>query len=383
MKVVLMVIDGFGIGEMPDASHYGDEGSNTFLNIYKEHPMNIPNLEKLGLKSIDGVNLPTTYRILGNYARLRELSPGKDTTTGHLEMSGVVLERPFPTFQGGIPPHVIKLIEQTLGTSVLGGDVISGTEVIKKYGEEHLKTRKPIVYTSADSVIQVATHDRLYSVKELYNMCKKLRDVMQGEFAVGRIIARPFNGTNASNFERLPYRKDFALDPPGLTMLSILEQKGLDVVAIGKIKDIFNNQGITRYIAAKNNEESILAIKQAIQINPKGLIFANLIDTDMVYGHRNDVLGYKQAIEKIDKELLNIIKMLNPEDVLIVTGDHGCDPTTPSTDHSREYTPLLIYGQNLKKGVNMGTLDGFNYIAKFILALFNIKQYSILDMLKD
>ncbi|PKK96026.1 MAG: phosphopentomutase [Tenericutes bacterium HGW-Tenericutes-4] len=383
MKVVLMVIDGFGIGEQPDAVHYGDEGSNTFLNTYKQHPMNIPNLEKLGLKSIDGVNLPTSYRILGNFARLRELSPGKDTTTGHLEMSGVVLERPFPTFEGGIPPHVMKLIEQTIGTSVIGGEAISGTEVIEKYGEEHLKTRKPIVYTSADSVIQVATHDRVYSVKELYTICKKLRDVMQGEFAVGRIIARPFNGTNATNFVRLPYRKDFSLDPPGLTMLSILEKRGLDVVAIGKIKDIFNGQGITRHIAAKNNEEAILGIKQAIQSNPNGLIFANLIDTDMVFGHRNDSKGYKEAIEKIDIELINIIKMLKEDDVVIITGDHGCDPTTPSTDHSREYTPLLIYGQKLKKGVNMGTLDGFNYIAKFILALFKIKQYSILDMLKE
>jgi phosphopentomutase len=383
MKVVLMVIDGFGVGEMPDAVHYGDEGSNTFLNMYKELPMQIPNLEKLGLKSIDGVNLPTKYRILGNYAKLKELSPGKDTTTGHLEMSGVVLERPFPTFENGIPEHVMNILEKTLGTKLLGGEAISGTEVIKIYGEEHLKTRKPIVYTSADSVIQIATHDRIYSVKQLYDMCKKVRDVMQGEFAVGRIIARPFTGSNAQTFTRLPYRKDFALDPPGLTMLSILEKKGLDVVAIGKIKDIFNNQGITRYIAAKNNDEAILGVKQAIQMNPHGLIFANLIDTDMVYGHRNDVEGYKNAIEKIDKELLTIIKMLSPEDVIIVTGDHGCDPTTPSTDHSREYTPMLVYGQNLKKGINLGTLDGFNYIAKIVLSLLNIKKYPIIDYIKE
>jgi len=378
MKVVLMVIDGFGVGELPDAKHYGDEGSNTFLNMYNEQPMNIPNLEKLGLKSIDGINLPTKYSVVGNYGKLRELSPGKDTTTGHLEMSGVVLTRPFPTYENGIPSVVMKLIEKTLGIGVLGGEAISGLDVIKKYGEEHLATRKPIIYTSADSVIQVATHDRIYSVKELYNMCKKLRDVMQGDLAVGRIIARPFNGASKDSFTRLPYRKDFALDPPGVTMLHILEQSKYDVVAVGKIKDIFNGNGITRHIPATNNGEAILGIKTALQMNINGLIFANLIDTDMLYGHRNDVVGYKNAIEKIDKELFNIIKLLDKDDVIIVTGDHGCDPTTPSTDHSREYTPLLIYGHNLKKSNNLGVLDGFNNIAKFILALFNLRQNDII-----
>lgn len=383
MKVVLMVIDGFGIGEAPDAKHYGDEGSNTFLNMYQKLPMNIPNLEKLGLKSIDGVNLPVKRNVVGSYARLTELSPGKDTTTGHLEISGIVLDRPFPTYENGIPTHVMKLIERTLGTGVIGGQAMSGTEILKLLGEDHLKTRKPIVYTSADSVIQVATHDQVYSIKELYTMCKKLRDVMQGEFGVGRVIARPFSGKDRDTFTRLPYRKDFALDPPGVTMLEVLKENKKEVVAIGKINDIFNGKGITRYMPAKNNDEAILAIKQAIQLNVSGLIFANLIDTDMLYGHRNDVVGYKEAVEKIDKELLNIIQMLSPEDVIIITGDHGCDPTTPSTDHSREYTPLMIYGQNLKKGVNLGTLSGFNYIAKFILELFRLKNNSILGALKE
>lgn len=382
MKVVLMVIDGFGVGELPDASKYGDEGSNTFLNLNKQCPLTIPNLEKLGLKSIDGINLPTTHRVLGNYGRLRELSPGKDTTTGHLEMSGVVLEHPFPTFEHGIPKKIMELIEQTLGIGVLGGQAISGTEVIRLLGEEHLRTHHPIVYTSADSVIQIATHDQVYSIKELYSMCKKVRDVMQGEIGVGRVIARPFAGVSAETFYRLPYRKDFALDPPGITMLKIMEDSNFDVVAVGKIKDIFNGIGVTKHLEAKNNEQAIEAIKKALKQNIDGLIFANLIDTDMLFGHRNDVKGYKQAIEKIDVELLNIIKLLNEDDVIIVTGDHGCDPTTPSTDHSREYTPLLIYGQNLKHGVNLGTLNGFNHIAKFILSLFKIKNDCELNIIK-
>ncbi|MGD9901743.1 MAG: phosphopentomutase [Spirochaetales bacterium] len=382
MKVLLMVIDGFGIGEAPDAKKYGDEGSNTFLNSNAQYPFYIPNFEKLGLKSIDGVNLPTDKAIVGDYARLMELSAGKDTTTGHLEMSGVVLKHAFPTYENGLPQEVLTKIEQAIGLSVIGGQAMSGTEIIKQLGEEHIKTKKPIVYTSADSVIQIATHDRVYSVKELYAMCKKVRDVMQGEFGVGRVIARPFDGKDASSFFRLPYRKDFALDPPGITMLNILKDKGLNVFAIGKINDVFNGQGITRSFPAKNNDESISAIKEAIKLSKNGLIFANLIDTDMLFGHRNDVLGYKGAIEKIDKALPSIINGLNPEDVIIITGDHGCDPTTESTDHSREYTPLLIYSQNFKKGVNLGTLDGFNHIAKLILELFGIKKDSVLKYLK-
>ncbi|MDD4211345.1 MAG: phosphopentomutase, partial [Clostridia bacterium] len=341
-----------------------------------------PNLEKLGLKNIDGINLNTEHRVVGNYGRLKELSPGKDTTTGHLEISGVVLEHPFPTFEEGIPQKIMDLIERTLGIGLLCGQAISGTEVIKLYGEEHIKNRKPIVYTSADSVIQIATHDRIYSIKELYTMCKKMRDVMQGEIGVGRIIARPFNGASAETFYRLPYRKDFALDPPAITMLSKLKLKGFEVVSVGKIKDIFNGEGVTRSLSAKNNEQAILAIKQAIQSNPNGLIFANLIDTDMLFGHRNDAKGYKEAIEKIDSELLNIIKMLKYEDIIIITGDHGCDPTTVSTNHSREYTPLLIYGQALNKGVNLGTLNGFNHIAKLILEVFGLEGHSILPKLK-
>jgi phosphopentomutase len=382
MKIVLMVIDGFGIGEMPDANKYGDEGSNTFLNVNREHAFNIPTLEKLGLKNIDGVNLPTKHRVVGNYARLKELSPGKDTTTGHLEISGVVLKHPFPTFNDGIPKHILNVIEKAIGIGVLGGEAISGIEVIKKYGDEHLKTRKPIVYTSADSVIQIATHDRLYSIKELYTICKKVREVMQGELGVGRVIARPFAGENADNFYRLPYRKDYSLDPPGITMLNKLKQENLSVVGVGKIKDIFNGEGITKHMPASNNEQAIKAVKQAVKETENGLIFANLIDTDMLYGHRNNALGYKNAVEKIDAELLDIINKLNAEDIIIITGDHGCDPTTVSTDHSREYTPLLIYGKGLKKGVNLGTLNGFNHIAKLVLENFRLQKNSVLDQIK-
>jgi phosphopentomutase len=382
MKVVLLVIDGFGIGEAPDAKEYGDEGSNTFLNTNRVRPFNIPNLEKLGLKNIDGINLEHTQSVVGNFARLKELSPGKDTTTGHLEMSGVILKQAYPTYQNGFTKDVIEKIEKAIGQKVIGGQAISGTKIIKLLGEEHMRTRKPIVYTSADSVVQIATHDKIYSVKELYIMCKEVREVMQGDYGVGRVIARPFTGSGAEDFYRLPYRKDFALDPPGVTMMHLLKKHGKDVVGVGKIKDIFNGRGITIHLPAKNNEDGVEAIKAGISMDIDGLIFANLNDTDMLYGHRNDVDGYIKAVEGVDSALPDIINSLDYEDVIIITGDHGCDPTTPSTDHSREYTPLLIYSKSFKQGVNLGTLNGFDNIAKLILELFDIKKGSVLNKIR-
>lgn len=382
MKAVLIVLDGFGIGESPDAKVFGDEGSNTFLNTNKQKPFNIPNLEKLGFKNIDGINLKTNEEVVGCYARLEEISMGKDTTTGHLEMSGVVLEKPYPTFEGGLTKEIIKIIEGAIGVKTIGHKAISGTTVIKELGEKHIKTKYPIVYTSADSVVQIATHDSIYSIEELYDMCKKTREALTGENAVGRVIARPFSGETPETYYRLPYRKDYGLNPPGLTMLKQLTDNNYEVYVVGKLNDVFNNQGITKTIPAKNNQQGLDGIKQAIKDNPNGLIFANLIDTDMLFGHRNDVEGYVDSVEKVDVQLKGIVESLNDDDLLLITADHGNDPTTPSTDHSREYVPLVMYSKRFKNNVNLGTLRGFNNISNIILTMFKLKNDPILNKLR-
>lgn len=384
MKIVLIVLDSFGIGEMPDAIKFGDVGSNTYLNILNTTSVDLVNMKKLGLNNIDGINL-SSESCDGSYARLKELTFAKDTTAGHYEIAGIVLENPYPTFPNGFPKELIDKLESELNVKFLGNEVASGTEIIKRLGEEHLKTKKPIVYTSADSVLQIASHIDCFSLEELYNMCEKAREICQGKYNIGRIIARPFATNENGEFYRLENRKDYALSPPDKTMLDKLKENGFDTICIGKIEDIFNFQGLTESYHSRNNTEGIEEIlKQTSRKDINGLIFANLNDTDMLYGHRNDPVGYANALKQFDDSLPQIINNLQDEDILLITADHGCDPTTPSTDHSREYVPLLVFSKNLKKNVNLGTYTGFNIISKSILDIFKIEEHkdSIFRILK-
>ncbi len=377
MKIELIVIDSFGIGEMPDADKFGDVGSNTYLNTYKKTGVQLNNLAKLGLNNIDGVNL-SQDRVIGNYARLKELTFAKDTTAGHYEMSGLILKNPYPTFPNGFPKELLDLLKDKLGVEFLGNKVASGTEIIKELGEEHLRTHKPIAYTSADSVFQIATHTDVYSLDELYKLCHDVRVLFDkdSKYNFGRVIARPFATNEKGEFYRLDTRKDYALNPPQKTMLDKLKENGYDVVGIGKIEDVFNFQGITESNHTRNNQTGIQAIIETTKRRDiNGLVFANLNDTDMLYGHRNNYVGYANALKEIDDNIPAILENLADDDILLITADHGCDPTTPSTDHSREYTPLLIYGKKFKQNVNFGTIDGFNIISKSILDYFKIEKH--------
>lgn len=382
MKFVLIVIDSFGIGEMPDADKFGDKGSNTYLNIYKKTNMSLPNLEKIGLKNIDGIEL-SKDKTIASYARLKEKTFAKDTTAGHYEICGVIMKHPYPTYPNGFPNDLLESIKKETGVEFIGNKSASGTEIIRELGNTHLETKKPIVYTSADSVLQIATHTDVYSVEELYNLCEKVRKVCTLPHNICRIIARPFATNENGEFYRLNDRKDYSLDCPENSLLDKLKENNLDTVCIGKIEDIFNFRGITESYHSRTNTEGIQEIiKQTKRRDINGLVFANLNDTDMLYGHRNNVEGYKDALIEIDNAIPEIIESLDNEDILIITADHGCDPTTPSTDHSREYTPLLIYGKSLKNNINLGTLDGFDNISKAILNKFKIENYeNFLDKL--
>lgn len=385
MKVILIVIDSFGIGAMPDADKFGDAGSNTYLNIFEKTNINLPNLISLGLNNIDGINLNNTATI-GSYARLKELTFAKDTTAGHYEICGLILEKPYPTFPNGFPKKLIEKLEQELNIEFLGNEVASGTEIIKRLGENHLKTKKPIIYTSADSVLQIATHTDVYSLEKLYEMCQKIREIctVDSDFNIGRVIARPFATNSNGEFYRLENRKDFSLSPPCKTLLDKLSQNKLDTICIGKIEDIFCFRGISESYHTKNNQEGLAEIiKHTKRRNINGIIFANLNDTDMLYGHRNDYVGYSKALKEIDDNIPEIISSMTNDDILLITADHGCDPTTPSTDHSREYTPLLVFSKNLKSNINLGTIEGFNIINNSILDLYNIENHdSIFKKLK-
>ena len=376
MKVLLIVIDSFGVGAMPDADKFNDLGSNTYLNTLKKTNLHLPNLQKLGINNIDGINLSSESTI-GNYGKLQELTFAKDTTAGHYEICGVILEHPYPTFPNGFPRELLDEIKEKTNVEFIGNEVTSGTEVIKRLGNTHLQTGKPILYTSADSVLQIATHTDIYSLEDLYSLCEKVRSICQGKFNIGRIIARPFATNEKGEFYRLEGRKDYSLEPPEDTLLDKLKSNNLDTVCIGKIEDIFCHRGITESYHSHNNQEGIKEIlKHSARKDINGLIFANLNDTDMLFGHRNDYQGYANALLKIDNAVPEIINNLSDEDILIVTGDHGCDPTTPSTDHSREYTPILVYGKNLSNNINLGTLKGFNVISNSILDLFNIEKHN-------
>ena len=363
MRAFILVIDGFGIGAMPDCKKFNDFGANTLKNVRSAYEMNLPNLQEMGLYSIDGTYNDDREPI-GAYARLEELSKGKDTTVGHWEMAGIITQEPMPTFPKGFPKEFVAKLEKELGTKILCNKPYSGTEVIKDFGEEHLKTGYPIVYTSADSVLQIAVHMDKYTIDDLYDMCEKARALCVGKFGVGRVIARPFDGKYP--FNRTAERKDFSLDPPGKTLLDAVKSAGLESVAVGKIEYIFNGKGITRSIHTQSNLEGLEVTLKLAKEKFDGLVFVNLVDTDMKFGHRRDVFGYATALEEIDVKVGELMKLLKHDDVLYVTGDHGCDPTHKAhTDHTREYTPLLIYGCEVLP-TNLGTLKGFDVIADTI-----------------
>lgn len=375
-RTVLIVLDSVGIGALPDAHLYGDEGSNTIKNIYKNvHNFSLPNLEKLGLLNIQGLEeiKKDNEEYLASVGKCNEKSKGKDTTTGHWEISGLILNEPFPVFPNGFPQEFINNFEKRIGRKTIGNYPASGTEIIKVLGQEHIETGSIIVYTSADSVFQIAAHEHVVKLDELYNICEIAREMLKGDLGVGRVIARPFVGNNG-DFTRTKNRRDYSLTPFDKTMLDYIKEDGKEVYAIGKIEDIFVNQGITKSVHTTNNKDGIEATINALKDDFEGLIFTNLVDFDMVYGHRNDITGYAQALKQFDDALPEIISNLKDEDMLILTADHGCDPTTTSTDHSREYIPLIIYGKEIKSNNNVGTLDTFACIGKTILDIFNIKN---------
>lgn len=370
-RFFIIVLDSFGIGELPDANLWRDEGSNT-LGAIRNHPaFNCPNLKKLGLFNIDnvggGIDNPQ-----GSFARLGELSMGKDTTIGHWEIAGLVSPKALPTYPNGFPKEIIDEFEKRTGRKTLCNKPYSGTEVIKDYGEEHIKTGALIVYTSADSVFQIAAHEEVVPVKELYRYCEIARKILVGDHGVGRVIARPFTGEYP--FTRTANRHDFSLVPPKDTMLDLLKNSGYETISVGKIYDIFAGKGLSESNRTCSNANGMEVTLDLQKRDFNGLCFVNLVDFDMKYGHRNDVEGYAKAMTEFDGYLGKFLENMRDEDVLIITADHGCDPSTPSTDHSREYVPMVMCGKNVKSGVNLGTRFGFCDISATVLEYFNVDK---------
>ena len=359
-RVFLIVLDSCGIGEAPDAQSFGDKGANTVKSISQSKNFNIENLKNIGFTEIDELSYLGKGELKSEVARLQEKSKGKDTTIGHWEIAGIVSEKPLPTFPNGFPKELLDEFSRLTGRGVLCNKPYSGTEVIKDYGEEHLKTGALIVYTSADSVFQIAAHESIVPPETLYEYCKIARKLLVGDLGVGRVIARPFEGEYP--FKRTPRRHDFSLEPPKNTVLDELKNKGLDVIGVGKINDIFAGKGLTEYTYTKNNDDGMKKTLEYQNKDFNGLCFVNLVDFDMVYGHRNDVDGYAKALSDFDKWLLEFIENMKSDDVLIITADHGCDPGDLSTDHTREYVPFIMYGKNIKPK-NNGTIDGFTFVA--------------------
>lgn len=380
-RVFLIVLDSVGIGELPDAQAYGDEGSNTLLSTAKSEYLKVANLCRLGLSRIDGQEAflsvcrqqgkawADTEAFEGAVARLAEASGGKDTTVGHWEIAGVVSECPLPTFPKGFPSELIAELERETGRKIICNLPYSGTKVIHDYGQEHLETGALIVYTSADSVLQIAAHEEKIPVTELYRYCETARRICVGKYGVGRVIARPFVGT-WPEFQRTANRHDYSIEPPKTTMPECLQKNGYEVRGIGKIFDIFAGKGLTSTTRTKNNMDGIVQTLEQMKESFDGLCFTNLVDFDMVYGHRNDVDGYAKALTEFDEKLPELLAGLHRDDILMITADHGCDPATESTDHSREYIPLVIYGENIRAGVNLGTRTSFADIGATILDYF-------------
>jgi len=371
-RVFVIVLDSFGIGEAPDAANFGDVGANTLAGVYKTGNLNIPNMTAMGLGTIDGVEcLEKAIAPTATVARLKELSMGKDTTTGHWEMGGIISEAPMPTFPNGFPKEFMDAFEAAVGRKTLCNLPYSGTDVIRDYGKQHVETGDLIIYTSADSVFQIAAHEDVVPVEELYKICRTAREMLKGDYGVGRVIARPFVGTYP-NYTRSENRKDFSLVPPKDTMLNVLSKEGFDVIGVGKIGDIFAMSGITETHPTHNNTEGMIKALELIKKDFNGLCFVNLVDFDMKYGHRQDADGYASALNAFDSWLGEALPLLNEDDVLIVTADHGCDPTDNSTDHTREYVPFLMYGKSLP-AQNLGTIDGFDHISRTVCNLLQNK----------
>ncbi|MFA5479652.1 MAG: phosphopentomutase [Candidatus Muiribacteriota bacterium] len=375
MKAVLIILDSVGVGYMPDAEKYGDSGADTLGHIDEVAGLKLPNMVKLGLGNIKKFkNLPSVKMAEGNYGKMAEKSEGKDTITGHWEIAGLILEKPFPTYPNGFPQDIIEKFEHQTGYKVIGNFAASGTEILKDLGEEHVSTGNLIVYTSADSVFQIAAHEDVVNIDKLYEICEKAREILQGEHNVGRVIARPFKGENKNNFYRTPNRKDFPLLPED-NMLDYLKKNGFDVIAAGKTDDIFAHKGLTETLG--HNNDNMHGLKNTVERIKKGfngLLFLNLVDFDMKFGHRNDIKGYASALEEFDKFLPELINELSDDDIIMITADHGCDPTFKGTDHTREYVPLIVWGKKLKKNINLGTRESFSDIAGTMLDFFGIKS---------
>ena len=383
-RVFLIVLDSLGIGEMPDAEAFGDMGSNTLGAIRRLPEFDCPNLGSMGLFNIagvgGGVSSPTA-----SFARMREASRGKDTTIGHWEIAGVISERPLPTYPNGFPKEVISAFSELTGRGVLCNKPYSGTAVIRDFGEEHMRTGDLIVYTSADSVFQIAAHEDVVPVEELYRYCELARELLKGKHGVGRVIARPFTGKHP--FTRTPRRHDYSLLPPSVTMADVLAREGFDTISVGKIYDIFAGRGFSESHRTVNNDDGMARTMEIAKRDFSGLCFVNLVDFDMTYGHRNDSVGYAKAMTAFDRQLGELLPLMRSDDLLMITADHGCDPSTPSTDHSREYTPLLVWGASIKSGVDLGTRPSFADIGATVLDYLGahtgeIQGESLLPMLR-
>jgi len=371
-RVVLIVLDSVGVGELPDAASYGDEGSDTLGNISRRVRLRLPALVGLGLRRVafvEGVDADLAPRAA--FGRMAEASPGKDSVTGHWELMGLVLDRPFPVFPDGFPADVISAFEHRIGRRALGNKAASGTAIIDELGPEHIRTGRPIVYTSADSVFQIAAHEDVVSVPELYRFCEIAFDLVGTGCGVGRVIARPFIGAPGS-FQRTANRRDFALTPFAPTLLDLLTDAGTPVVAIGKIEDLFAGRGMSRAMHTISDAHGMDEVERALETTPRGLIFANLVDFDTVYGHRNDPAGYAANLERFDARLSALLPRISAGDLLIITADHGNDPTTPSTDHSREHVPLLVFGPSVRAGVDLGTRQTFADLGQTLAELFSV-----------
>jgi phosphopentomutase len=366
------VLDSVGCGQLPDAAAYGDEGSDTLGNIAGSIPLRLPNLRSLGLNRVANLGDPPAGETpLGAYGRMAEASPGKDSVTGHWEMMGIILDQAFPTFPTGFPPALITEFERRIGRGTIGNVVASGTEIIDRLGAEHLRTRKPIVYTSADSVFQIAAHEEVIPIQEQYRICEVAYELVGKGHNVGRVIARPFVGVPGA-FRRTANRHDYALDPVADTLLDYLARQGIPVIAIGKINDLFAGRGISRAEHTSSDDEGVDRVVAAMGSEETGLIFANLVDCDAVYGHRNDVAGYAANLERFDARLAPLRAALRDTDLLVVTADHGNDPTTPSTDHSREYVPVLVTGPRVRAGVDLGSRETFADLGQTLAANFAV-----------
>ncbi len=371
-RVALIVLDSVGVGALPDADRFGDAGVDTLGHVkaFADENMGgfrIPNMQAMGLYNIDGLGLPGVEKPLGSYGKCMEYAAAKDTTNGHFEIAGLLVDKPNRIFMDGFPKRITDELERRIGTRVIGNYLVSGTEVIQVLGEEHVKTGYPIIYTSADSLMQIAMHEEVIPLERQYEICMIAREILTGDDTVSRVICRPFVGDKESGFTRTENRKDFSIDPPGKTVLDAVKEAGKDVIAVGKIEDIFNRVGITKIDHTKNNHEGIESTIKFLSQDFDGLLFVNLVDTDMLYGHRRNPKGYAEALEYFDSRFPEILSKLREDDLLIITADHGCDPTyTKSTDHTREYTPLLVYGPGFRQGVNLHVRDSFSDIAASI-----------------